>query len=252
METLFIGKNSIFLPETESTNSYATDLLKNVNLVEGTVIRTGFQKTGKGQRGNSWISEPLSNLVASVILRPTFLEIKNQFYLYQITALACYDTLSEFLDNSQFDIKIKWPNDIIVDRRKIAGILIENNVQGAAITWSVCGIGINVNQEIFPGLNEVTSLKLLTGKDNSPQKVLKSICRHLEKYYLLLKSGKYDIIRDHYSHRLFGINSRVNFEMNSAMRTLFVKGVSPAGLLHLSDENGKDLEVDVKQVKWHF
>ena len=81
METLFIGKNIIFLPEIDSTNSYATNLLKNVKLPEGTVLHTANQTHGKGQRGRSWIAQSTSNLTASVILKPLFLNLKNQFFL---------------------------------------------------------------------------------------------------------------------------------------------------------------------------
>src|SRR5215211_2478906 len=104
METLFIGANLIFLPEVDSTNSYAIELLKNVNLPEGSVIHTANQTSGRGQRGNVWNTRPGSNLTVSVVIKPTFLDLKHQFYLYQITALACYDVMTEILDEGQFDI----------------------------------------------------------------------------------------------------------------------------------------------------
>ena len=72
----------IFLPEVTSTNSYAMNLLKNVNLPEGTVVQTTNQTQGKGQRGSRWMADPTSNLTVSIVLKPTFLELKNQFYLY--------------------------------------------------------------------------------------------------------------------------------------------------------------------------
>ena len=252
METLFIGKNTIFLPETESTNSYAIHLLKNVNLVEGTVVHTAHQSHGKGQRGNRWIAEPLSNLCASIVLKPVFLELKNQFFLYQITALACHDTLSEILGPGQYDIKIKWPNDILVNRRKVAGILIENNLQGITINWSVIGIGMNLNQDEFPGLPHVTSVKMLSGINHSVHSVLAILCRNLEKYYLLLKNGKHELIRQTYLEHLYGLSETLEFRMDDKVKRLFVKGVSTSGLLHLLDEEGKAIEADVKQLKWIY
>ena len=162
METLFIGSNIIFLPEVDSTNSYATELLKNVNIAEGTVIHTAHQTQGKGQRGNSWEAQIASNLTTSIVLKPSFLELKNQFFLYQITALACYDLMAELLNNSQYDIKIKWPNDILVNKKKIAGILIENVITHSTLNYSVIGIGINVNQLLFTDGINATSLKKLS------------------------------------------------------------------------------------------
>lgn len=253
METLFIGKNTIFLSEIASTNSYAIDLLKNTNVVEGTLIHTSHQTQGKGQRGNSWNVEPSSNLTASIILKPTFLSLEKQFFLYQISALACYDTLAEFLNESHFDIKVKFPNDVLVNRKKIAGILIENNLQNAQIAWSVVGVGINVNQLNFEENINATSLKLLQNeKQFDVTDVLKTLCKHLEKYYLALLNNKFDFIQEKYLKAFFGLNSFLDFEINNKMINLLVKGISERGLLLLEDKAGRRFEFDVKEVKWIY
>src|SRR5687768_17275673 len=121
METLFIGKNLLFLHEVESTNTYAMNLLRNVNPIEGTVVYTDHQTMGKGQRGAVWTSKTGQNITASIILKPLLTQ-NNTFYLSKISALAVYDVLTDILPIGQYDIKIKWPNDILVNRRKIAGI----------------------------------------------------------------------------------------------------------------------------------
>lgn len=252
METLFVGRNTIFLPEVTSTNSYATDLLKNVNLPEGTVVHAANQTHGRGQRGSSWMAEPASNLTASVILKPGFLELQKQFFLYQVMALACYDTLAEILDNGQFDIKIKWPNDLLVNGRKIAGILIENTIHNGRFAWSVAGVGINVNQQAFTAGTRATSIKLLTGQVFGVQHILERLCRHIEKYYLSLKNNRYAFIQQQYLQHFLGLNSWLDFEVNGMVKPLMVCGVSDAGLLLLRDENGDNLEADVKEVKWLY
>jgi BirA family transcriptional regulator, biotin operon repressor / biotin---[acetyl-CoA-carboxylase] ligase len=252
MDTLFIGRNLIFLPETHSTNTYATTLLKNVNLVEGTLVHTNHQTKGRGQRGSSWNGEPGSNITASVLLNPFFLELKNHFFLYQITALACYDTTAELLANSQFDIKIKWPNDILVNKNKVAGILIENTILGNRMSWSVIGIGLNINQQLFDEDKKATSIKLLTKKTQEIDVVLSRLCFHLEKYYLQLKNKKFEEINDNYLSHFFGINSFMDFELFGEQKKLFVKGISEKGLLLLEDTDGSIIEMDVKQVKWIY
>lgn len=252
MDTLFVGKNIIFLPEVHSTNSYATDLLKNVNLPEGTVVHTAHQTNGKGQRGGSWSADPERNLTASFILKPGFLHIRNQFFLYQIAALACYDAMAEILNNSQIDIKIKWPNDILVSKKKIAGILIENNLLGGQVNWSVIGIGVNVNQEAFGSGINATSLKLCTGIHHPIEQVLTLLCKHLEKYYLALINSKFAAIRKNYLEHLFGLNQSLPFEVAGETRMLSVEGLSESGLLLLKEESGNSLEVDVKEVKWLY
>ena len=125
MNTLFVGQTMINLAETDSTNTYANNLLKQGLVNEGTVIITEHQTKGRGQMGNTWLAKKGENLTFSVVLHPVFLSADKQFYLSKITALAVFNTLTEFIDASQHDIKIKWPNDILVNKKKIAGILIE-------------------------------------------------------------------------------------------------------------------------------
>jgi len=252
METLFIGKNIIFLPEMDSTNSYATHLLKNVNLAEGTVIHTTHQTHGKGQRGSTWEAEPERNLTASVVLKPSFLDIKNQFFLYQVVALACYDAMAEILNTGQIDIKIKWPNDILVNGKKIAGILLENTIQNNQITSCIAGIGINVNQEFFSEAITATSLKIITGREFNIGSVLGILCVHLEKRYLALMHSKRTDLKTDYLKQLYGLNQWLRFDVKGEVKTLEVKGLSDTGLLFLEDESGKEMEVDVKDVKWIY
>lgn len=252
METLFIGKSTIFLPETESTNSYAINLLKKVNLAEGTLIYTAKQKKGKGQRGSSWIAQDGENVTASLVLCPSFLELKKQFYLYIITALACYDTTAELLKKGQFDIKIKWPNDILVGRKKLCGILIENQVIKGRLSHSVIGIGLNVNQHYFKDIENAISVALVSGKNFEITAVLELLCSFFEKYYLALKANRYEILQKEYLKKMFGYQKRVSFEIKGKEKRMLVKGIGNTGLLHLQDDKGNNYEYDVKEVKWLY
>ena len=191
MNTLFIGKNVLFLPEVESTNTYAINLLRNVNAIEGTVIYTNNQTQGKGQRGTVWSSEIGKNITLSIILQPKFLSINQSFYLSKITALACYDVLTEILDASHYDIKIKWPNDILVNKKKIGGILIENNLNGSHIQHAVIGVGLNVNQQNFGELGDIaTSLFKEKNKNYDTSFIMELLFSKLEKWYLKLISTR--------------------------------------------------------------
>ena len=252
MGTLFIGKNTLFLLEVESTNTYAMNMLRNVNAIEGTLIYTDNQTKGKGQRGASWNSETASNVTASVILKPHFLSIENSFYLSKISALTVYDVLAEILDESQYDIKIKWPNDILVNKRKIAGILIENNFNHLFIQHSVVGIGLNVNQTVFDGLeNTVTSLQLLTNRHFDRNDVLEKLCIHLEKWYLKLKELKFGFIDEHYMNHLFGLNRVMPFiDVHENRFEGTIKGITREGKLAVETANSNVVEFEVKQVKF--
>jgi BirA family transcriptional regulator, biotin operon repressor / biotin---[acetyl-CoA-carboxylase] ligase len=250
METLFVGRNIIFLPEIDSTNSYAINLLKNVKVSEGSIIHAANHTAGRGQRGNAWNALPNENLTVSVILKPSFLKLNEQFTLYQISALACYDLMTEILNTSQFDIKIKWPNDVLVNNRKIAGILIENIIQQDKINWSVLGIGINVNQTEFENRINASSLKIISGKEYKIDQIIERLCSHIEKYYLMLKSGKLSQISEQYLNCFYKLNEWHDFEIAGEKRNLKIIGTSNSGLLLLEDKNGEKREFDLKEVKW--
>jgi BirA family biotin operon repressor/biotin-[acetyl-CoA-carboxylase] ligase len=252
METLFIGKNLLFLHEVESTNTYAMDLLRNVNAIEGTVVHTDNQTKGKGQRGALWTSKIAQNITASVILKPRFMGMDNTFYLSKISALAVYDVLADILTGSQYDIKIKWPNDILVNQQKIAGILIENNFTNSRIQNSVIGIGLNVNQDDFNELDRTaTSLKLLSNMSHSKDGVLAMLCAKLEKWYLRLKEHKTSMIDEAYLKHLFGMNAMIDFvRPDGSEFEGRVVGVTKSGQLMLELDNGWLREFDIKEVKF--
>ncbi len=111
----------------------------------GTVVYTDRQTAGRGQRGNSWESEPFKNVTMSILLRPKNVAPNQQFWLSEISALAVERVLSKYIGN----VSIKWPNDIYYKDFKICGMLIEHSLSGGKINYTIPGIGINVNQQVF-------------------------------------------------------------------------------------------------------
>lgn len=255
MQTLFIGQTLFFLHEVESTNTYASELLKNVNQPEGTIVYTDNQTKGRGQRGSVWRSDTGQNLTLSLILQPKFLSTFNHFYLSKITALALHDLLTELLLNSQFDTKIKWPNDIIVNQKKIAGILIENTVLQKEIQYSIIGIGLNINQTEFDTLENIaTSLQLLTNKGFDRMNVLEKLCVYMEKWYLKLKASKLDEIDKTYLNHLFKVNELADFidvKSGNNFKAMIIN-VTTEGKLTLKLENNNNVNFELKEVKLNF
>ncbi|HYQ56854.1 MAG TPA: biotin--[acetyl-CoA-carboxylase] ligase, partial [Draconibacterium sp.] len=125
-------KNIILLSEVDSTNNYAKQLVAE-KAHSGTVVLAQYQKNGRGQVGNFWESEAGKNLLFSLILYPAFLDAGKQFYISKVVSLALVEVLNECI----IDVKIKWPNDIYVGDKKIAGILIENTMKGNKLESSV-------------------------------------------------------------------------------------------------------------------
>lgn len=250
MDTLFIGQNLIQLNEVESTNSYAIALLKNVNPPEGTLIMAKHQTHGRGQRGSLWEAQMGQNAIFSLVLKPSFLDEKHLFYLSKCAALALYDVLTQRLNSSHFDIKIKWPNDILVNGQKIAGVLIENHFSERRVAWSVVGVGININQTVFSHTLNATSLHLCTLQNHDILLAIQHFCMAFEGYYLQLKNKSLGALTDFYNARLLGLGKWIDVEMNEGPQRLFFEAVTEEGRIQLSETEGKTHLLDVKQIKW--
>lgn len=246
---MFVGQRVIRLDQVDSTNNFAMGLLKGMNLEEGAVVTTAKQTRGKGQRGNSWESEPGRNITCSVVLKPTFLDPAHQFDLTRIISLALTDVLMDVLP--EHEVRIKWPNDVFVDDGKIAGILIENVLNGSQIAYSVVGIGFNVNQVAFiSGGSAATSLRKIAGKEFEVDGILKMICAAIEVRYLQLRSKNRAKLAMEYFSRLFKAGIVTRFTDYSAIFEATITDVTPEGLLVLKDGNGNDRKFAMKEVGW--
>lgn len=188
----------VFLPQCHSTNEALVQMTRKYNEPEGTLVYTDNQEKGRGQRGNIWVAEPGKNILMSVLLRPKFISPSNQFYLNLVSGLAILDAIKEY---SPGFVQLKWPNDIYLNGKKIAGILIENNLRGSTLESSVLGIGLNVNQKAFNLMN-ATSFIIEDANEFSRNDIMETLLCKLEKWYLLLKSNKTSIILDEYHKQL--------------------------------------------------
>jgi BirA family biotin operon repressor/biotin-[acetyl-CoA-carboxylase] ligase len=225
--TLFTGQQLVFVPECHSTNSLASDLASQSILSEGTVVITGNQTAGRGQRGNTWETASGLNLTFSVLLRPAFLSVKSQFYLTMITSLAIADFLKQ---RSIQGVKIKWPNDVLVDKKKCCGTLIENTIQNETLLQSIVGIGLNVNQKSF-SVPTATSLAVVKDQHYDLNEALNSLLENLEKRYLQLRAGKLAALKKEYLENLFGLGEPRIFISNGKEFEGQIDGVSEHGEL---------------------
>jgi BirA family transcriptional regulator, biotin operon repressor / biotin---[acetyl-CoA-carboxylase] ligase len=249
MSTLFIGNNAIRLPIVESTNTFAHDLLKNENPPDGTIILADEQSKGRGQRENSWQSEGGKNLTFSLILYPNSIASDKQFFLTQVIALAITDWLVSEL-NSDFQVKIKWPNDVLVGNRKIAGVLIENSLRGNWISSSIIGIGLNINQKQFE-LENATSLCMLTGCEYDLKICLSRLCQCIEVRYLQLHNKKTFVLQADYLTRLFRLNETHKFEIEHVLYDGKIIGVNEQGKLRIQlNSNSIVSEFGLKEIKF--
>lgn len=248
--SLFIGSTVVRLEQVDSSNNYAQELVRDKMPIEGTVIVAKEQTSGRGQRSNSWVTEPQKNLTCSYILKPAFLAAKDQFMLSAVVAMAVYKTVSSFVP--QAEVKVKWPNDILVGKKKIAGILIENSLRGRNLATSIVGIGLNVNQTDFPKELNATSLKTLSGTKATIEEVLNELNAHLEKRYLQLRQGDLKGILSELNHNLFGFNEQRLLTINGKNERVTILGARPSGELQLQHEDGSNTLHQHHEIGWNL
>ncbi len=244
----------IELDGVDSTNNYLKGF-KPLRPVDITLVTAEHQSAGRGQTGNSWESERGQNLLFSILLRPTQVPAQDMFIISEAIALSvrqaiiCSITQS---NNPQRDIQgattpyavtVKWPNDIYVGDRKIAGILIENEISGTSIQHSIVGCGVNINQTQFAfpktGDSESTptpvSLQQLTEEPLERRFVLEDIMESFTRYYAQIQSGSYQAIHEAYLKVLYRRTGMHRFRDSIGFFEASIEDVEPSGHLILRD-----------------
>jgi BirA family biotin operon repressor/biotin-[acetyl-CoA-carboxylase] ligase len=235
-----IGRKITRLESIDSTNNYTANLIKNGDLVHGSVILAVEQTNGRGQMGAEWHSMPGENLTMSLFLDDVNLSVEDQYFLTRFTALSIID----FLRKIGIHAQIKWPNDIYVGRNKIAGILIENVLSKSTIKKSIVGIGLNVNQEQKLCAN-ATSLKVITGSHHSLDEVLFSL---IGCFNARISGGlKTNQMEFDYLDHLYLLNQEATFSDKDGEFEGTITGVHPSGKLCVL-KNGYSVLFGLKEI----
>lgn len=246
-ESLKIGSNLIFYDAISSTNIAGTELaLKGCR--EGTVIIADEQTSGKGRLGRTWISPSGKNLYMSIILTPP-ISPRDATILTLMSAVACCIALRKLLS---LPVTIKWPNDLMVNDRKIGGILTEIKADIDKITYAVIGIGININLDIDDLPEEVrgiaTSIKTLTGEQFSRTAAAIEVLREMQKWYdILLQKGKKDIL-SYWQDLSSTIGRRVRVTMGNDVFTGVAEAIDNEGLLILKLPDNSLMKVNAGDI----
>ncbi len=206
-----------------------------------------FHTRGRGQAGNTWVSQSGKNLLFSILVCPSSLKAVDGFVLSQAMALAIKETLDPYISG----VLIKWPNDIYCRGRKICGTLIENSLAGAFVARSVIGSGINVNQTDFPEGLAVppTSLHMELGHEVLPEDVLREVLSHFREYYVEVQRGRFENIRERYHAFLYMRAEPRTFRDDGGEFVGRISHVESTGHLVIHDEAGKERRYAFKEVK---
>ncbi|GAB3703502.1 biotin--[acetyl-CoA-carboxylase] ligase [Spirosoma flavus] len=234
-KTLFLGQIIQYLPSCQSTNDEASDLIARTDVAEGTLVITDHQTAGRGQRGNIWLATAGQNLTFSLILKPSFLQPTEQFWLNMAISLGIYDALQPLLGDQ---LRVKWPNDIYVGSKKLGGILIENTLHGTSIAWSIVGMGLNINQTELSYVT-ATSLQLESPLPNGYDLsgLLRMLCETLEQRYLQLRSGRRDLLKTSYLQILYRYQEEHIFKSEGRQFRGTIIGVDEAGRLAVTEND---------------
>ena len=235
----------IKVDETTSTNDLMWNYFKEMPVEEGTFILAKNQTNGKGQKGNIWLAEPGKNLTISIALTPLILA-KKAFYLNIIAALA----LNKVLNNLGIEAQIKWPNDIVVNEKKICGILVENQIQGKTIQKAVVGIGLNVNQTIFSNDMNATSIANQIDQKLNIENIAKLIHEAIATYYSLLKVSNFKQLILLYYKALYRLNVPCNYSDDDGPFIGIIQGIDDYGRLKVKKENNRTKTYDIKEITY--
>lgn len=232
---------------TNSTNEFARELYRGNTSFEPLCVVANEQTKGRGQRGSGWISNAGENLTFSVLYPKIRLRVNHQFVMSATVSLAIINVLKKFNVPA---LKVKWPNDIMSARYKISGILIENILKNNEIAATIIGVGLNVNQTIFPDLPQASSLKLSTGVHFNLDEILQKITDEFEKKLTEIYAQAETSILEEYGKNMFRRDQVSTFQLpNGTYLTGIIRGVTTSGRLNLEIEDAVFRTFDLKEIK---
>ena len=243
------GKRIYHFFKVDSTNRVALDLGHNGE-EEGAVVLAEEQTAGRGRAGHSWHSERASGIYVTALLRPKLSPVQAPL-LTMMAGLAAHTAIQA---QTGAAVDLKWPNDLLIDGRKIGGILTEMHAEPSAIKFVIVGIGLNVNQEKFPSeLSTIaTSLRVQTGRAHSRLELLVRLLREFESgYNRFLAEGASSVVERFAAVSSYAHGKRVRVANGKDSFTGVTAGLAPEGLLLVKQDNGQVVTVitgDVTEV----
>jgi len=239
LNTISIEKQ-IYLESTPSTNAFLNEYIAKNNPHHNICAYTFKQTDGRGQIGRNWFSDVGKNITLSYLVHFKNLDVQNQFNLNMAISIAVSSFISDHI--TQGKVHIKWPNDIYVNDKKIAGILIQNQLKGRLISKSIIGIGINVNQDRFPkDIPNPTSFLIEKDEEYNKLELIQGLHKHICEAVMRLELNAQSLLSTYLSsfYRINAIHKFIRKEKNTEFEGC-IKGVSAEGKLLV--EVGEDLE----------
>ena len=246
LETAWVGRKLVFQKETGSTNIDAKELAENGE-ASGAVVVADMQTAGRGRRGRGWVSPAGKDIYMTIMLRPQCRPEKASV-LTLVMALAVLEAVSELLSQGCY---IKWPNDIVVNGKKVCGILTEMSAEIGLIHYLVIGVGINVNQKSFSEeiREKATSLKLELGRHVRRSELIAAVMEEFEVCYeTFLKTGDLSGVREKYNQMLVNRGREVRVLEPGNEYEAHALGINNAGELIVRTKDGQEQTIYAGEV----
>ena len=238
-----------FIDNAQSTNKLLSKMVQNALTSGGKIppffaLSTDFQSEGRGMGSNTWFSDKGQNILVSIYFEPN-LPAANQFVFNQYFSLFTLFFIQKRLPNAL----IKWPNDIYVDGKKIAGILIEHTVCGDRLQHTIAGIGININQDHFPDdIPHPTSLFLETGREHDVNELLEEYWQNLYDHFSECDLSHEEILKKQYISNLYQFNEYHSYLIHDHRAEARITDLDEYGRLVLHDRNGNRFVCGFKEI----
>ncbi len=235
LTTKFIGRKLFAFESIDSTNACAKTLAE-AGCEEGTVVIAEFQSHGRGRLGRTWLAEPGQNLLFSIVLRPKIQQGQSPVLIF-LSAVAVARAVEK---TTGVAVHCKWPNDVLINKKKVCGILTESSLTNGSFAYSVVGIGLNVNQQTFSNsVKGATSVALELGKVCDRKALFHNVLCEFEELYQALRSGKPELILNEWNRRCSMFGQEVTVKTPSAQISGTAKRLNEAGGLVLSTDSGE-------------
>jgi BirA family biotin operon repressor/biotin-[acetyl-CoA-carboxylase] ligase len=235
----------IHLSEAISTSNTLASYCLQSSMPEYSTVFADYQTSGRGQRGNAWESEANKNLLFSLLLYPTSLDVRRQFLISKAVACGIKSTLDSFSEG----FSIKWPNDIYWENKKICGVLIENELCGSCIKQCIVGVGLNINQTTFhSAAPNPVSLAAITGKTYEREPLLLRFLDGIVQAYRQLMQGGEEALNTAYFQALYRRDGMFPYRVKHGLFMARIIDVRPEGTFILRDENGVERGYAFKEV----
>ncbi len=241
LETGFVGQRVIYYPSLTSTMDVARQEARQ-GAVEGTVVLADKQTSGRGRLQRVWLS-PGGSIALSIILHPGPAQLPSLIMLASLAVVRSIEIVTSLKS------QIKWPNDVLINGRKVSGILIESGVQGNKVNYTVIGIGINVNLRLagFPEIRPIaTSLSDELGSDVSRLRVIRCLLVEVERLYLALETG--GTVYEEWRDSLVTLGKKVRAKTGETIYEGVAESVARDGSLRLRGEDGSLTRIVVGDV----